>query len=135
MTTKTALDVPLDPRWRHVIAATVLAAVRAYSAPPSGENPGSGGWGQGELGRMGDLSLLLDRAVDDIANLPGVTSLGVEVESGPQSVVVSVVGGGEDIERPHSDSSAPLTDPLTGSMFEWSQTEVVCSLKVAIGPL
>lgn len=118
-----------------MIAATVLAAVRTSSAPPSGENPGSGGWGQGELGRMGDLSLLLDRAVDDIANLPGVTSLGVKVESGPQSVVVSVVGGGENIEQPHSDSSAPVTDLLTGSMFEWSRTEVVCSFKVALGPI
>ncbi len=84
---------------------------------------------------MGDLSLLLDRAVDDIANLPGVSSLSVEVESGPGSVLVSVVGGGEDIERLSAEGSAPLTDPLTGSMFEWSQTEVVCSFRVAIGPL
>lgn len=83
---------------------------------------------------MGDLSLLLDRAVDDIANLPGVSSLSVEVESGPGSVLVSVVGGGEDIEQPPSDGAALLTDPLTGSMFEWSRTEVVCSFRVAVGP-
>lgn len=134
LTTKTALDVPVDPKWRHVIAATVLAAVRASSVTPAGDNPDGGRWGQGELGRMGDLSLLLDRAVEDVGNLPGVSSLSVEVESGPESVLVSVVGGGEDIEPPPSSSSSPLTDPLTGSMFEWSQTAVVCSFRVAVGP-
>jgi hypothetical protein len=134
MTTKTALGVPADPKWRHVIAAAVLAAVRASSAPPASENPGGGRWGEGELGRMGDLSLLLDRALDDVASLPGVSRLNVEVESGPESVLVTVAGEGEGIERPLPDSAAAFLDPLTESIFEWSQTAVACSFRVALGP-
>jgi hypothetical protein len=84
---------------------------------------------------MGDLSLLLDRALDDIASLPGVSSLSVELESGPESVLVSVVGQGDDVERPLSRGSAPLADPLTGSSFEWSQSAVGCSFRVAVGPV
>jgi hypothetical protein len=84
---------------------------------------------------MGDLSLLLDRALDDIASLAGVSKLSVEVASVPESVLVTVVGEGEDIERPPSDSSAPFLDPLTGSTFEWSQTAVACSFRVVVGPI
>jgi hypothetical protein len=84
---------------------------------------------------MGDLSLLLDRALDDIASRAGVSRLSVEVESVPESVLVTVVGEGEDIERLPGDSSAPFLDPLTGSMFEWSQTAVACSFRVAVGPI
>lgn len=134
VTTKTALDVPADPRWRHVIAATVLAAVRASSAGPASDDSGKGGWGQGELGTMGDVSLLLERALDDIANLPGVSSVRVDVESGPESVLVTVVGQGDDLERPPFHVSDPSADPLIGSIFEWSQTDIGCSFRVALVP-
>ena len=76
------------------------------------------------MGRMGDLSLLLDRALDDIASLPGVSSMSVELEAGPDSVLVTVVGQGDDVERPPSHGSSLFADPLTGSIFKWSQTDV-----------
>ncbi|MGZ8786325.1 MAG: hypothetical protein ACXW1Y_12290 [Acidimicrobiia bacterium] len=139
MTTKTALDVPADPKWRHVVAATVLAAVRASGAAAGkddsgNKDPGQSDWGQGELGRMGDLSLLLDRALDDIDSLAGVSRLTVEVESGEGSALVSVIGEGEDLEHPAWDSGAPFVDPLTGSIFEWNQTAVKCSFRIAVDP-
>ena len=81
---------------------------------------------------MGDLSLLLDQALDDIAGLPGVSTLSVGVEAGPESVLVTVVGEGEDIEPPPSDISTPFTHPLTGSILEWSETAVACSFRVAV---
>jgi hypothetical protein len=49
--------------------------------------------------------------------------------------LVSVVGQGDDVERPLSRGSAPLADPLTGSSFEWSQSAVGCSFRVAVGPV
>ena len=134
MTTKTELDVPADPHWRHVIAATVLTAVRVSGEPSASDDVGLRHWGQGELGRMGDLSLLLDRALDDIDSLAGVSRLTVEVESGNGSVSVTVRGEGEDIEVPPWDSGVPFVDPLTGSIFEWNQTAVKCSFRVAAGP-
>ena len=85
------------------------------------------------MGRMGDLSLLLDRALDDIDSLAGVSGLRVEVELSAESVLVTVVGEGEDIEPPPWNRSAPFLDPLTGSTFEWSQTAVSCSFRVAVG--
>jgi hypothetical protein len=84
---------------------------------------------------MGDLSLLLDRALDDIDGLAGVSRLRVEVESSSESVLVTVVGEGEDIEPPPWDPSAPFPDPLTGSTFEWSQTAVSCFFRVAVGAI
>jgi hypothetical protein len=84
---------------------------------------------------MGDLSLLLDRALDGIDSLGGVSRLAIEVETGPESVLVTVVGEGADIEPPPWDSSAPFVDPLTGSTFEWSQTAVICSIRIAAGPI
>ncbi len=135
MTTKTALDVPADPTWRHVIAATVIAAVRASGEPLASEVPARSEWGQGELGRMGDLSLLLHRALDDIDSLAGVSRLTVEVESGDGSAAVTVIGEGEDLERPPWDSDEPFVDPLTGSVLEWNQTAVKCSFRIAVGPI
>ena len=120
--TKTALEVPADPRFRHVIAATVLTAVQAFRAERS------------ELGQMGDLSLLLDRALDQIDSLAGVTRLVVEVD--PASASVTVVGEGEEIERPPWTSQSleeSFLDPLTGSSFEWNPTAIKCSLRIAGG--
>ncbi|HUP15268.1 MAG TPA: hypothetical protein VM848_04375 [Acidimicrobiia bacterium] len=144
MTTKTAIDVPADSKWRHVIAAAVLAAVRASgaaagnadsgNADSGNKDPGQSQWGQGELGRLGDLSLLLDRALDDIDSLAGVSSLTVEVESGEGSALVSVIGEGEDLEHPAWASAEPFVDPLTGSTFEWNQTAVKCSFRIAVEP-
>jgi hypothetical protein len=116
--TKTALVVPADPRFRHVIAATVLTAVRAFQ----------------DLGQMGDLSLLLDRALDQIDRLAGVTRLVVEVD--PTSASVTVIGEGEEIERPAWASQSPeasFLDPITGSSFEWNPTAIRCSLRIAGG--
>ena len=126
--TKTALEVPADPVWRHVIAATLLAAVRA--AQPQGP-PGEG---PKELSEMGDLSLLLDRALDDIDGLAGVTTLLVEVEYDSDSALVTVAGSGDEIEglaieTPHP---AALADLLTGSSFEWNQTAISCSFRVPV---
>jgi hypothetical protein len=135
LTTKTALDVPADPKWRHVIVATVLAAVRAPGEPLARAVPARSEWSQGELGRMGDLSLLLHRALDDIDSLAGVSRLTVEVESGDGSASVSVIGEGEDLERPPWDSEAPFVDPLTGSVLEWNQTAVKCSFRIAVRPI
>jgi hypothetical protein len=132
--TKTAVDVPADPKWRHVISATVLAAVRTDGELPATSDPMRSGWGRGELGRMGDLSLLLDRALDDIGSLAGVTRLSVEVESDHLSALVTVVGEGEEIERPEWDGGTSFRDPLTGSSFEWNQTAIKCSFRVAVDP-
>ena len=135
--------MPADPKWRHVIAATVLATVRA-SGPAAGKqesgnedpnkDPVQSPWEQGELGRLGDLSLLLDRALDNIDSMAGVSRLTVEVDSGEGSALVSVIGEGEDLERPAWDSAAPFVDPLTGSIFEWNQTAVKCSFRIAVEP-
>jgi hypothetical protein len=84
---------------------------------------------------MGDLSLLLDRALDDVASRAGVSRLSVVVEPDPESILVTVVGEGDDIEGLPDDSTAPFLDPLTGSTFEWSQTAVACSFRVAGGPI
>lgn len=84
---------------------------------------------------MGDLSLLLDRALDDVAGRAGVSRLSVVVEPDPESILVTVVGEGDDIEGLPDDSTAPFLDPLTGSTFEWSQTAVACSFRVAGGPI
>jgi hypothetical protein len=120
--TKTALEVPADPRFRHVIAATVLTAVRVFEEP------------RADLGQMGDLSLLLDRALDQIDRLAGVTRLVVEVD--PASASVTVIGEGEEIERPAWASQsveASFLDPITGSSFEWNPTAIQCSLRIASG--
>jgi hypothetical protein len=134
LTTKTALDVPADSKWRHVIAATVLSAARASGSAAGNEDSGKSEWSQGELGRLGDLSLLLDRALDDIDSLAGVSRLTVEVESGEGSALVSVIGEGEDLERPAWGSAATFVDPLTGSTLEWNQTSVKCSFHIAVAP-
>ena len=86
------------------------------------------------MGRLGDLSLLLDRALDGIDTLAGVSRLTVTVESGEGSALVSVMGEGEDLEQPAWDSAAPFVDPLTGSIFEWNQTAVNCSFRIAVEP-
>jgi len=83
---------------------------------------------------MGDLSILLYRALDDIESLAGVSRLTVELESSEGSVLVSVIGEGEDLEHPAWDSAAPFVDPLTGSIFEWNQTAVKCSFRMAVEP-
>ena len=127
---KTALEVPADPVWRHVIAATLLAAVRA------GQPPGDSGAGPKELSQMGDLSLLLDRALDDIAGLAGVTTLLIEVEHERDSALVTVAGSGDEIEWPAIQTPTPaaLADFLTGSTFEWTQTAITCSFRVPVRP-
>jgi len=58
----------------------------------------------------------------------------VEVESAGGSALVSVIGEGEDLERPAWDSAAPFVDPLTGSTFEWNLTSVKCSFRIAVAP-
>ena len=83
---------------------------------------------------MGDLSLLLDRALDDIDRLAGVSKLIVEVESVEGSALVSVIGEGEDLEQPAWAGTAPFVDPLTGSLFEWSENAVKCSFRIVLGP-
>lgn len=106
-----------------MIAATVLAAVRAAGGPPA----------KPDLGQMGDLSLLLDRALDQIDNLAGVSRLVVEVESDSHSASVTVVGEGDEIESP-AENQASFVDPLTRSAFDWSPTAVRCSFQVRVGP-
>lgn len=122
LATKTALEVPADPKWRHVVAATVLCAVR--------------GAVQLDLGQLGDLSLLLDRALDDVNDLAGVTRLRIGVESDGGSVLVTVVGEGDAIELPTShnprtdDGLGPrIVDPLTGLTFEWSRSKITGSFR------
>jgi len=83
---------------------------------------------------MGDLSLLLDRALDDIDSLAGVSRLTVEVDAGGDSAIVTIVGEGEDIEQPAWDGGA-FQDPLTGSLFEWNQTAVKCTFRIALRPI
>ena len=122
----------------------MLATVRASGAAagkqesgnedPNNKDSVQSPWGQGELGRLGDLSLLLDRALDDIDSMAGVSRLTVEVESGEGSALVSVIGKGEDLERPAWNSAAPYVDPLTGAIFEWNQTAVKCSFRIAVEP-
>ena len=107
-----------------MIAATVLAAVRATGGPPA----------KPDLGQMGDLSLLLDRALDQIDSLAGVSRLVVEVESDRNSASVTVVGEGDDIERPSAANPTTFVDPLTRSAFDWSPTSVRCSFQVQVGP-
>jgi hypothetical protein len=125
LATKTALEVPADPIWRHVIAATVLAAVQADRA---GTEAGSK-----EIGQMGDLSILLDRVLDGFDGWAGVTRLLVEVGSDPGSATVTVVGQGDELEGPvwpDRESGPSFVDPLTGSRFEWSPNAVTCSFRV-----
>lgn len=124
MVTKTALEVPADPKWRHVVAATVLSAVRA--ARESGT--------QFDLGELGDLSLLLDRALDDIEGLAGVRRLLIEVEPDRGSALITVVGEGDEIEPPawHDQSAGgSWTDPLTGSSLGWNPAAVTCSFRIS----
>jgi hypothetical protein len=128
LATKTALEVPADSKWRHVVAATVLAAVRA------GEGRRPAEIGPKEIGEMGDLSLLLDRVLDDVDGWGGVTRLLIEVGSDPASATVTVIGQGDDIEAPSWPDQAAgptFTDPLTGSRFEWSPDSITCSFRVS----
>lgn len=122
LATKTVLEVPADPKWRHVVAATVLAAVRAAL--------------QLDLGQLGDLSLLLDRALDDVSDLAGVTRLRIGVDSDGGSVLVTVVGEGGAIEPPtlpdpRTDDGlgSRIVDPLTGLTIEWTQNTVTGSFR------
>jgi hypothetical protein len=126
LATKTALEVPADPKWRHVIAATVLAAVQADRR--AGIEAGSK-----EIGQMGDLSILLDRVLDGLDGWAGVTKLLVEVGSDAGVTTVTVVGRGDELEGPvwpDQESGRSFVDPLTGSRFEWSPTAVTCSFRV-----
>ncbi len=82
---------------------------------------------------MGDLSLLLDRALDQIDNLAGVSRLVVEVESDSDSASVTVVGEGDEIESP-AENQGSFVDPLTRSAFDWSPNAVRCSFQVRVGP-
>ena len=77
---------------------------------------------------------MLHRALDDIDGLAGVSRLIVEVDSDGGAALVSVVGEGEDIERPAWDGVGSFEDPLTGALFEWNQTAVKCSFRIAVGP-
>lgn len=123
-----------------MIAATALAAVQALRVGPTNADlvgkSGQSELVQSELGQMGDLSLLLDRALDQIDSLAGVTRLVVEVESNYTSASVKVVGEGEEIERPawtSQSNGATYVDPLTGSFFDWNPTAITCSFRIAIG--
>lgn len=127
MAINTSLEVPADPRWRHVVAATVLSAVRASRGHRSGVETGAR-----ELGQMGDLSLLLDRALDDIDELAGVRQLRVVVEADGEWAEVTVFGEGDDIEYPawlnHADAT-PL-HPVAGT-FDWHPSQVRCRFRVS----
>lgn len=127
MATKTTLEVPADSKWRHVVAATVLAAVRA------GQGRRAAAMGRKEIGEMGDLSLLLDRVLDGVEGWVGVTRLLIEVGSEPASATVTVIGQGEEIDAPSwpdHEGASTFIDPLTGSRFEWSPEAVTCSFRV-----
>jgi hypothetical protein len=127
LATKTALEVPADSKWRHVVAATVLAAVRAGQGRRAAEI------GPEEIGEMGDLSLVLDRVLDGVDGWMGVTRLLIEVGSDSASMTVTVIGQGDDIEAPSwpdQETGPTFTDPLTGSRFEWSPESVICSFRV-----
>ena len=134
VTTKTALEVPADPQWRHVVAVTVFSAVKALQFQlERSRGPGAA---QEDLSRMGDLSLLLDRALDDLEGMAGVTSIRVEVEADQQSALVTVAGAGagDQIEPAPSASVASLLDPLAGAAFAWNQSAVTRSFRVPVGP-
>ena len=124
MTLKTIVEVPADPRWRHVVAATVLSAVRA------GRPDSDAGF---NLGELGDVSVLVDRALDNVDHLAGVTRLLVEVESDQNSTLINVVGTGDEVEPPPWSGLSPeaaFTDPLTGATFVWSPRGITCSFRI-----
>ena len=137
MATKTTLEVPADPKWRHVIAATVLAAAGVGQGRRAAE------FGLNGIGEMGDLSLLLDRALDSVDGWAGVTRLLIEVGTDHAAATVTVIGQGEDVEAPswpeqewpeqewpEQERHPAFIDPLTGSRFLWSPTALTCSFRV-----
>lgn len=80
---------------------------------------------------MGDLSLLLDRALDDIDELAGVVRLRVLVEADSDSAAVTVFGEGDDIEYPswlNYDEGTPLHS--VHGTFEWEPNRVRCQFRV-----
>ena len=130
VTTKTALEVPADPQWRHVVAVTVFSAVKALQLQldRSGGTPQS----RGELSQMGDLTLLLDRALDDLEAMAGVTSILVEVVAEHESALVTVSGAGDQVDAAPLGSFAAFLDPLAGSAFAWNQTAATRSFRVPV---
>ena len=109
----------------------MLAAVQADRR--AGIEAGSKEIGQKEIGQMGDLSILLDRVLDGLDGWAGVTRLVVEVGSDAGVTTVTVVGQGDELERPvwpDQETGPSFVDPLTGSRFEWSPTAVTCSFRV-----
>ena len=132
VTTKTALEVPADPQWRHVVAVTVFSAVKALQF----QLEGSGGPRESreDLSRMGDLSLLLDRALDDLEGMAGVTSIIVEVEADQESALVTVAGAGagDELELAPLGNVASFLDPLAGSAFAWNQSAATRSFRVPV---
>ena len=132
---KTALEVPADPRWRHVIAVTVLSAVRAIQSQLERSRGHVNQASKGELSQMGDISLLLDRALDDLEGMAGVTSIIVEVEAHDEAALVTLVGAGDEVESALAPAAgvASFMDPLAGSSFAWSQSTATRSFRVPLG--
>ncbi|MGH8928273.1 MAG: hypothetical protein ACRDWH_07975, partial [Acidimicrobiia bacterium] len=103
MDTGVRIEAPADAKWHHVVSATVLAALGNVEL---------------DVGRLGDFSVLLNRALTDLAELGGVERLRVSVWVEPGPPGVEILGQGVDIEGPQIGSSQ--TDPITGSVRTWT---------------
>lgn len=115
------MDFGADPKWLHV-ARTVAAA--------------SGGTLDADVEFIEDLTLAVGEAALEVCVTPGVSTLGIKVDSTHQTLAVSIVGRGTQVD--HSAGTNPATAMVLEAVTDAyrvsrEDTEYLIDLEITIG--